>query len=77
MLTVYCPRHRSRVLLSDQHIRAVHNTVHGIVIEVECFDGERILMVTGASIDAAAPAERVRRARRAVAEVRQRRPVPA
>ncbi len=68
MLTVHCPRHGTRVLLSERRIRAVHNTADGIVIEVECHDGARIRMVTGRPVDPdLAPAERIRRARRAVA----------
>ncbi|WP_219413226.1 hypothetical protein [Pseudonocardia nigra] len=47
MFLVHCPRHGSRVLLSERRIRALHNTPEGIVVEVECHDGERIRVVTG------------------------------
>lgn len=47
MFGVHCPRHGTRVLLTERRIRAVHNTAGGIVVEVECYDGERILLVTG------------------------------
>lgn len=47
MLAVFCPRHGTRVLLSERRIRALRNTDHGILIEVECYDGERIVLRTG------------------------------
>ncbi|HXV93538.1 MAG TPA: hypothetical protein VD813_09595 [Pseudonocardia sp.] len=72
MLTVHCPRHGSRVLLSERRIRAVHNTPDGIVLDVECHDGERILVVTGRRVEEGPLAERLARARRAVAAVRGR-----
>jgi hypothetical protein len=61
------------VLLSERRIRAVHNTPDGIVVEVECHDGARILMVTGRQVDEGAPGERVARARRALSAARDRR----
>lgn len=47
MFAAHCPRHGSRVLLSERQIRALHTTDGGIVIEAECDDGERIFVVTG------------------------------
>lgn len=47
MFAVHCPRHGSRVLLSERRIRALHHTDNGIVIEAECYDGERVFVVTG------------------------------
>lgn len=47
MVSIHCPRHGSRVLLSDRHVRALHNTRAGIVLEVECDDGARVHVVTG------------------------------
>lgn len=47
MVSAYCPRHGSRVLLTERQIRAMHNTDSGIVMELECHDGERIFVVTG------------------------------
>ncbi|MGH4013108.1 MAG: hypothetical protein ACRDSL_04095 [Pseudonocardiaceae bacterium] len=47
MFAVHCPRHGSRVLLSERQIRALHTTDAGIVIEAECDDGERVFVVTG------------------------------
>ncbi|MGH3775558.1 MAG: hypothetical protein ACRDRR_07440 [Pseudonocardiaceae bacterium] len=47
MFAVHCPRHGTRVLLTERRIRALHNTGTGIVIEAECYDGERVFVVTG------------------------------
>ncbi|MPZ64035.1 MAG: hypothetical protein GEU83_00415 [Pseudonocardiaceae bacterium] len=47
MVSVYCPRHGSRVLLTERQVRALHNTDAGIVMELECYDSERIFVVTG------------------------------
>ena len=47
MFAVHCPRHGDRVLLSERRIRALHHTDSGIVIEAECYDGERVYVVTG------------------------------
>lgn len=47
MFAVHCPRHGTRVLLSERRIRTVHNTGNGIVVEAECYDGERVFVVTG------------------------------
>lgn len=68
MFAVHCPRHGARVLLSERRIRAVHNTGEGIVLEVECYDGQRIQLVTGRAVTDAGPA-RVPAARRLVTGV--------
>ena len=47
MFAVHCPRHGTRVLLTERRIRVLHNTEAGIVIEAECYDGERVFVVTG------------------------------
>lgn len=47
MFAVHCPRHGSRVLLSERRIRALHHTDSGLVMEAECYDGERVFVVTG------------------------------
>jgi hypothetical protein len=70
MVTAYCPRHRARVLLSERRIRAVHNTADGVVLEVECHDGERILLVTGRQVAEGPTYERLARARRALTAAR-------
>lgn len=58
MLTVYCPRHRSDVLLPETRIRALDNTERGILVEVECFDGERIVLRTGHGVREVEPRSR-------------------
>ncbi|MGH4007890.1 MAG: hypothetical protein ACRDTH_06975 [Pseudonocardiaceae bacterium] len=35
------------MLLTERRIRALHNIGTGIVIEAECYDGERVFVVTG------------------------------
>ena len=40
MFEVYCPSHRSRVLLSPSRIEALHNTPDGIVLDWCCWCGE-------------------------------------
>jgi hypothetical protein len=47
MFSAYCPRHRSNVLLSEGQIRGLSNLDGSIVVDVECYDGERIRVVTG------------------------------
>ncbi len=47
MFSAYCPRHRSDVLFTERRIRRMTNADGGILMEVECYDGERILIVTG------------------------------
>lgn len=47
MIAAYCPRHGSQVLLTERRIRAMHNIDSGIVMELECYDGERFFVVTG------------------------------
>jgi hypothetical protein len=47
MFAAYCPRHGAEVLLTERRIRRLRNTDHGIVLELECYDGERLVIVTG------------------------------
>ncbi len=47
MLDVHCPVHGRTVLLPHSRIRDLCNTDRGIVLEVECYDGARITLVTG------------------------------
>ncbi len=51
MLSVHSPRRGTRVLLTERHIRAVHITGSGIVLDVETDDGERLFVVTGRALD--------------------------
>lgn len=66
MLAVHCPRHGCAVLLSQQRIRALHNTPDGIVLHLECYDGERIVTVTGRAVCSGPAAERFARRHRAI-----------
>jgi hypothetical protein len=47
MFDVHCPVHGSTVLLPTSRIRGMVNTDHGIVVEMECYDGARVTFVTG------------------------------
>ena len=47
MFTAYCPRHGSNILFSESEIRRLSNADGEIVVEVQCFDGERIVLHTG------------------------------
>jgi hypothetical protein len=39
MLSVHCPRHASRVLLPEGHIRNIQSTDAGIVVDWSCWCG--------------------------------------
>ena len=56
------------MLLTERHVRALHNTADDIVLEVETDDGERLFVVTGRALDGDGPA-RLRAAREAIAQV--------
>jgi hypothetical protein len=47
MFAVYCPRHRSRVLLGHGAIQSVTNTADGVVVRWECHCGAVGTMRTG------------------------------
>ncbi|PZS33572.1 MAG: hypothetical protein DLM59_06375 [Pseudonocardiales bacterium] len=47
MFSAYCPRHGSEVLFGERRIRRLQNIDGVILVEVECYDGERITIVTG------------------------------
>jgi len=47
MFAAYCPRHRSKILFSESEIRHLYNLDGSIIVEVTCFDGERIVLRTG------------------------------
>jgi hypothetical protein len=55
MFTAYCPTHRSNVLLGFQRIRGLANLDGLIVVELECVDGERLLVPTGKRFHDAVP----------------------
>ncbi len=47
MFAAYCPKEGSRVLLGLSRIRGVTNDDGMIVVELECYDGERVRHYTG------------------------------
>lgn len=52
MFKIYCPRHGSDVLLGFSRVQKMINVRPGvIVVELRCYDGEVIRMVTGSRAD--------------------------
>jgi hypothetical protein len=49
MLSAYCPRHGSTVLYSPSSITGIRNTPLGIEVTIECYCGELIEVLSGAS----------------------------
>lgn len=47
MFVAYCPTHGREVLLGERRIRGLRNGAQGIEVELECWDGERLLVRTG------------------------------
>jgi hypothetical protein len=47
MFEVYCPSHRSRVLLSASRIEAIHNTSEGPILDWHCWCGARGSLANG------------------------------
>ncbi|HEY8475007.1 MAG TPA: hypothetical protein VIL37_20615 [Natronosporangium sp.] len=47
MFAIDCPRHRTRVMVPERRIRGLANTAAGILLEVECWCGARVLIQTG------------------------------
>jgi hypothetical protein len=47
MIAIKCPTHRSRVLLTERHIRRLVNTDRGIFVDVECTCGTHVTFKTG------------------------------
>ncbi len=47
MYDIYCPTHRSRVLLGARSIAAIDNTPDGIVVHLRCSCGTTSTLRTG------------------------------
>lgn len=47
MFVIECPQHGSQVLVTERRIRALRNTARGILLEVECWCGQRVVIRTG------------------------------
>ncbi|WP_327090540.1 hypothetical protein OIE66_07925 [Nonomuraea sp. NBC_01738] len=57
MFLAYCDECEARFLLPPSHVRAVHNLAGGvIVIELTCYEGHRLLVMSGNDIDISGPA---------------------
>jgi acetyltransferase-like isoleucine patch superfamily enzyme len=59
MFAIDCPSHGRQVLVTDRRIRSLANTDHGIVIDVECWCGTHVTLLTGRA--AGDPAARLAR----------------
>jgi len=47
MFEVFCPAHRSRVLLSSSRIEAIRNTPEGPILDWHCWCGARGSLANG------------------------------
>jgi len=47
MLNAYCPAHGTEVLLGFSRIRGMANVDGLIIIDLECYDGQRVHHYTG------------------------------
>lgn len=57
MFLAYCDECEERFLLPASHITAVHNLASGVIaMEMTCYEGHRIIVLTGNDIDIPGPA---------------------
>ncbi len=47
MFAIDCPTHGSRVLVTERRIRNLVNTPAGILLDVECWCGTHVQVLTG------------------------------
>jgi hypothetical protein len=47
MFAIDCPVHGSKVLVGARRIRSLVNTERGILLDVECYCGTRVVAGTG------------------------------
>jgi len=47
MFAINCPTHGSEVLVGTRRIRSLINTERGILLDVECYCGARVVTGTG------------------------------
>ena len=47
MFAIDCPTHNGPVLVTDRRIRSLRNTDRGIILDVECWCGTHVVLVTG------------------------------
>jgi len=49
MFAVHCPQHGSTVLLDVRRVTRLTNLADGLIaVELKCYDGERLVLMTGA-----------------------------
>ncbi len=64
MFAPYCPRHGCQVLLTTSRIRNLSNLGEGVIaLELECYDGQLLLLLTGSTLNTAGSVEPPRSAR--------------
>lgn len=59
MFAVHCPRHGAQVLLDIRRVTGLTNLSDGLIaVELTCYDGEPLVLVTGSRVaaDRQAPA---------------------
>lgn len=60
MLAVHCPRHGGTVLLGPGRITGIHNLATGVmVVELRCYDGTPLTLLTGAGVTGIRAGDRV------------------
>ena len=58
MFAPYCPVHGCKVLLTAKEVRSVANLAPGVIaVELECYDGERLFLLTGRAINLREPVD--------------------
>jgi hypothetical protein len=54
MFAMYCPRHAGLVLLDVRAITSITNLAEGVIaVELRCYDGEHLVLMTGSRVIAA------------------------
>ncbi|NUP65584.1 MAG: hypothetical protein HOV96_15740 [Nonomuraea sp.] len=57
MFLAYCDECGERFLLPANHVAGVHNLANGVIaVELTCYEGHRILVLSGNDIDIPGPA---------------------
>ncbi|WP_199432838.1 hypothetical protein [Qaidamihabitans albus] len=57
MFAVYCPEHDAEVLLSQRRVKRLVNVEPGVIaVELVCYDGQLLTVLTGARVTEASQA---------------------
>ncbi|WP_084963025.1 hypothetical protein [Thermoactinospora rubra] len=57
MFLVYCAECEERMLLPVRHVQGLHNLAGGVIaVELTCYEGHRVIVLTGSGIDIPGPA---------------------